>query len=178
MNGTATRQPTKPMFDLVRILLVELGELDEQTANTWRTELNLARERGQFDFAACQDAIADLKQAKRELRRKHNVVTGKLTLPDVPEGRYAVEVDGVLKFYSVDVSDNGFVKAFVWASDEQHELPFKAMVAVLDLIVAVTPLEASKAFGRAIGKCGKCHRTLTDPNSRAAGIGPVCAGRL
>lgn len=174
MNGTATRQPTKPMFDLVRILLVELGELDEQTANTWRTELNLVRERGQFDFAACQDAIADLKQAKRELRRKNNVVTGKLTLPDVPEGRYAVEVDGDLKFYHVEVGDTGFVTTFVRASDDLHELQFKAMVAILERIVEDGIEAAALKFAVEIGECRRCHRTLTS-KWRDVGIGPECS---
>lgn len=176
MNSTATRQPTKPMFDLVRVLLIELGELNAEVAETWRAELNLARKRGQFDFAACQNAIEDLKQAKRNERRKSS--KGKTQLPDVPEGRYAVEIDGTLKFYSIEVSDTGFVKGFVWASDEQHELPFKALVGVLKVIEQVGPKAASIRFGQEIGVCGRCGRTLTDESSRAAGIGPVCATKF
>jgi len=36
-------------------------------------------------------------------------------------------------------------------------------------------LEAAQAFGRRFGICAYCGRTLTDPASIAAGIGPVCA---
>lgn len=38
-------------------------------------------------------------------------------------------------------------------------------------------LEEAKAFGRIYGFCVKCGATLTDDNSIAAGIGPVCAGK-
>lgn len=31
------------------------------------------------------------------------------------------------------------------------------------------------AYAKATGKCGVCHKTLTDPESIAAGIGPICA---
>lgn len=37
------------------------------------------------------------------------------------------------------------------------------------------PLEAAAAFGLNTGRCGKCFSRLTDPDSIATGIGPVCA---
>jgi Family of unknown function (DUF6011) len=37
--------------------------------------------------------------------------------------------------------------------------------------------QASKRYGRELGNCGRCGRTLTDDASRAAGIGPVCASK-
>lgn len=39
-------------------------------------------------------------------------------------------------------------------------------------------LEQAAAMGRATGSCVVCARLLTNPESVAAGIGPVCAGRL
>lgn len=39
-------------------------------------------------------------------------------------------------------------------------------------------LEDAKAFGALYGSCCVCGRTLTDENSIADGIGPVCAGKL
>ena len=38
-------------------------------------------------------------------------------------------------------------------------------------------LEDAKAFGAVYGSCCVCGRTLTDENSIAAGIGPVCAAK-
>lgn len=37
------------------------------------------------------------------------------------------------------------------------------------------PLEAAKMYGKETGTCACCGRELTDPNSIALGIGPVCA---
>ena len=36
------------------------------------------------------------------------------------------------------------------------------------------PVASTKLFGRLINACGRCGRTLTDPESRADGIGPEC----
>jgi hypothetical protein len=47
-------------------------------------------------------------------------------------------------------------------------------------IVAVgqDPLSAAIAYGKEFGKCSVCARTLSDPESIARGIGPVCADRF
>jgi hypothetical protein len=39
------------------------------------------------------------------------------------------------------------------------------------------PKAAALAYAKASGNCYKCDRTLTTPESLAAGIGPVCSGR-
>lgn len=41
----------------------------------------------------------------------------------------------------------------------------------------MTP-EQAQAYGRETGSCCVCARTLTNPDSIAAGIGPICSGRL
>jgi len=38
-------------------------------------------------------------------------------------------------------------------------------------------MEQAREFGRLYGVCARCGRTLTDEESIAAGIGPVCAGK-
>lgn len=96
----------------------------------------------------------------------------------VPEGRYAVEVDGVLKFFKVDCPTEGrwagytFIK--VQASDEWYPVGRASRQAILAKI-AEDPKAASIRYGHELGACGVCGRTLTDEASRAAGIGPVCA---
>ena len=100
--------------------------------------------------------------------------------PDVPAGRYAVEnEESILRFYSVDRPDKGkwagYVFVSVWASDERHPIRGNAAKkAILDKIVEAGPKEAAERFGREIGACAVCGRTLTDPVSREIGIGPVC----
>jgi hypothetical protein len=95
-------------------------------------------------------------------------------------GRYAVEnEENILRFYSVDIPTRGnwvgwvFVK--VWASDEKHPIKsFEARLAILKKIADVGAKAAMERFGRAIGQCGICGRTLTDPTSIKIGIGPIC----
>lgn len=100
--------------------------------------------------------------------------------PDVPAGRYAVNnEEGILRFYSVDRPDKGkwagYVFVNVWASDERHPIRGNAAKkAILDKIIEAGPKEAAERFGREIGACAVCGRTLTDPVSREIGIGPIC----
>jgi len=39
------------------------------------------------------------------------------------------------------------------------------------------PLEASRAYGRLWGQCGRCGRKLEDADSVANGVGPICAAK-
>jgi len=101
---------------------------------------------------------------------------------DVPAGRYAVATEaGPLGFYRVSRPTEGrwagrtFVT--VQASDDEHPVRGLAATAVLGKIAA-DPEGASTTYGRELGVCGVCGRTLTDEASRAAGIGPVCAAKF
>lgn len=132
--------------------------------------------------AEASDAIA---RAKRTVQHLTGEQTSLTTAPHdgkfVPAGRYAIEADGVIKFYAVDRPTEGkwagytFVK--VQASDDLFPVKGQAAKAVLAAI-AVDPKAALVRYGHAIGKCGLCGRTLTDEESRAAGIGPVCARKV
>lgn len=101
--------------------------------------------------------------------------------PEVPAGRYAIVVDGVTKFYRVTVGRAGskwagrrFVEA--QASDEMH--PVRNPTARTAILKAIEADEMSeRRYGIELGVCGRCGRTLTDEESRAYGIGPVCRGK-
>lgn len=100
----------------------------------------------------------------------------------VPAGRYAVATNAgatnELAFYKVDRPTEGrwagyvFVKLLI--SDDEQRLSRDAGIAVLAKIAAAGVAEASAAYGHEIGECGVCGRTLTNDESRARGIGPVC----
>lgn len=96
---------------------------------------------------------------------------------DVPAGYYAIEADGTTKFYRVDRPTEGrwagrtFVK--VQASDEFYIVRGRAVEEIL-LTIAMDTKAAMALYGRRLGRCGVCNRTLTDETSRALGIGPVC----
>lgn len=123
-----------------------------------------------------QEAAARSMREKVEVKRQSRSSGG--GYPDVPAGRYAIEVNGEIKFYKVDRPTQGrwagwtFVK--VQASDEFYRVKGAAARSILEQIEQ-DPIEASKRYGREIGRCGVCNRTLTQPESIAAGIGPICA---
>jgi hypothetical protein len=91
----------------------------------------------------------------------------------VPAGHYAVSIDGVVKFFFLDTSG----MLYAQASDDLHPIKVAAHRAEILDLVKVDTEAASKLYGREIGRCGICNRTLTDEVSRANGIGPVCASK-
>jgi hypothetical protein len=104
----------------------------------------------------------------------------RVALPDVAAGHYAVEVDGVLKFFRIDRPTQGKWKGYtfvkVQASDDYFPVKGAAAKFVLES-VEVDPAAAGERYGREIGRCYVCNRTLTDETSRALGIGPDCRSR-
>lgn len=113
--------------------------------------------------------------------------------------RFAIESpeDSKLRFLVVEMIDDsgsqwdGWTFVKVNASDEQHKLghwrpgtkqTYKGVSHTLIRSLASLDVdglyEAMVRYGHEIGSCGVCGRTLTDEQSRAAGIGPICAGKL
>lgn len=140
-----------------------------------------------FPTRTVAEASEAIERAKRTLARL-KAATPAPAAPaapvtvQVPSGHYALVEDGVTKFYKVDVVTEGkwagrtFVNA--QGSDEYYPIRNAAHRASILAAIAADPKAALVRYGHAIGKCGVCNRTLTDEASRAAGIGPVCAGRL
>lgn len=98
----------------------------------------------------------------------------------VPEGRYALRTEGVVKFYKVEHGKAGskwegrtFLK--IQASDDLFPVKNRAERERILGTIAADPAAASKLYGQEIGRCGVCHLTLTDEDSRKKGIGPICA---
>lgn len=108
--------------------------------------------------------------------------------PSVPrtpipaKGYYAIEIDGEWKFYRVTERGSR------WGTSKFHYLarqsgdnffsvsaPERARVSA---IINADPKRAQVEYGKRIGSCGMCGRSLTDPESRARGIGPDCWGRF
>lgn len=103
---------------------------------------------------------------------------------DVPAGRYALTgQDGTTDFYRVDRPTEGrwagyvFCKLVLGGGNDQR-LSRTHSVALLDRIAEAGPQEAMLRYGREIGECGHCGRTLTNETSRERGIGPVCARHM
>jgi len=100
----------------------------------------------------------------------------------VPAGRYALRRGSSVKFYVVDRPETGrwagFTFVSVQASDDLHRIRNRAERMTILSAISLDPAAASRLYGQELGRCGVCNRTLTDPESIANGIGPVCAGRF
>jgi hypothetical protein len=127
--------------------------------------------------AATKQDASDMISALLEMPRP--VATQPVEKSPVPEGYYAIDIAGTVKFYRVDCPTEGkwagrtFLS--VQASDDFH--PIKNAETRHDIFRAILAQgiqEAQRRYGVLIGRCGICNRTLTDETSRAYGIGPVC----
>jgi len=101
------------------------------------------------------------------------------TLPGVAAGRYAVTGDnGQTVFLKVDRPTEGQTFVRLQAGDEYRNVGNAARTTLLNKILAAGPKDAMLRYGRELGSCGHCGRTLTNEESREAGIGPVCRGKM
>lgn len=178
------RQRSQGQIDFLTDLLTQIAEYDVERGRQLWFELRAQDQAGQLTAAKASDTISALKDERNEHRLGQQVDpredrAPRPKLPEVPDGRYAVDnKDGETAFYRVRVSKTGYVTVVVMASDEERELPFVVARSVLRKIESDGVLEATARYGKEIGECGLCGRTLTDEVSRAAGIGPVCASRM
>lgn len=104
-----------------------------------------------------------------------------------PAGRYAIDpVNPSQKqqthFYRIDAPEDGKWAGYVFvkeqAGDELHPVKGMSATIIIDAIVEAGPEAAMLRYGKELGSCGHCGRTLTDAESRAYGIGPVCRGKV
>lgn len=98
---------------------------------------------------------------------------------EVPAGRYAIDTETGIKFYVVDRPTQGKWKGYTFvkaqASDDLYPVRNRQQRENILAAIAVDPKAASVLYGRELGVCGVCNRTLTDQTSRENGIGPICA---
>lgn len=122
-------------------------------------------------------------------RPKRQAATGAGgSLPDVPEGRYALPGEGDqpdITFWRVDRPTEGkwagrvFVKPVYGApgSLRTGNNVYGATRQAVLAAIARDPAEASRRFGLELGTCGVCGSPLTNEESRALGIGPICRAK-
>lgn len=101
-----------------------------------------------------------------------------------PAGRYAILVDPEgnqedITFLKVDNPTEGRWAGYVFlkrvVSDEQYPIRGQSLTEELvNTIIRQGWKDCLLRYGQKIGRCGHCGRTLTNEESRAYGIGPVC----
>lgn len=112
-----------------------------------------------------------------------NNQTARILADQIPAGRYAIRQNEVIKFYKITKPTEGKWTGFtfieVQASDDFHPVRnLASRIGVLSEIVSAGVKESTLLYGTELGVCGVCSRTLTDEDSRAFGVGPVCRNKL
>jgi hypothetical protein len=184
--------PTERQMNFINSLTEELMDLDRDLGISARAYNIKMTENQAWNPARDENVsrwITRLKSKIAEL--KVAAATAPVVAPadgfaDVPDGRYAVQDSGPgdWKFYRLTTGGPNsrypgarFLK--VQASDELHPIRNRTTRhAVLNTIRAMGVKESMIAYGRHIGACGRCGRTLTDEVSRSRGIGPDCWDKM
>lgn len=112
----------------------------------------------------------------------------------MPDGRYALlfefgtdnNEDSVWRFYQVDRPTDGrwkgytFLNMLIGAPGSYRKEPIRAAKERNRILADIErdPKEAMVNYGLQSGICGRCSSPLTDPDSLARGLGPVCAGKM
>ncbi len=166
-----------------RLLAAKANKAHEEAEERAEQELNDSRE------MQAREAAEEERRMEHKLAQQAEAEAAELPryistdeYPDVPAGRYAVDnADGRLGFYHVQHGKRKwtgkvFVKHHV-AGQEDQRMSAAAGRTILARIQADGPEAASARYGHELGHCGLCGRELTNEDSRARGIGPVCADK-
>jgi hypothetical protein len=172
----ATHQATQKQIDFIETLLTEMANLGrkDDALDLFETLKNQA-ESNEFTMTQASIAITELKEKLKKLR-----VT-KVEWPAVPTGRFAYQKSDDpddVAFFHVVVKDNGF--PLLWIYTPMEEIPVRGVPqkkAILQKIKDLGPFECELLFGQKIGKCSRCGTELTNPKSRAYGMGPDCRAK-
>lgn len=126
--------------------------------------------------------LIDLLQTMPEHNRP-TMPRGNAHYAPVEDGFYTLidpetngDTDRVIKVQTSPNSGRQYAKELDVNTSEWNYRP-GLIKFVRDEGVALT-LDKAKELGQLYGVCVRCGRTLTDENSIAAGIGPICAGKF
>lgn len=175
--GTGRRQPVRSASEkqiaFIRKLTAELDELEGDTLTTETAEEMI--QDGLTPKAASE--LIDRMLARLSKLRKDSYRAAALErTAGLEPGMY--ERDG--KVYRVKVSGSGNLYASLLVKAENGETYFEYAPGAIRTLTAEhrMTLEQAKAHGKRVGACCVCARTLTDPESVEAGIGPWCASKM
>lgn len=180
--GQLLNAPSEKQLNLIRSLLEEkdLSKLDE-SQQAWAHGI-LNPEEYHSRMPSTKQAAGRIIEALLKLPRKPRAAAPAGTADSVPEGRYAIEEEGVVKFYRLSRPTEGrwagYTFLSVQASDDLYPIRNATTREAILLKIAQDPQAAMLRYGTEIGSCGHCGRTLTNEESREYGIGPVCRAKM
>ena len=180
--GSQIVQPETPAKDPkgAPAQLANLPQLEQPSENWLRKARVDAEVRG--DSAEANKITSQLAALGREVTARHRNPVDPELEAKVPDGRYAIERDGAVKFYRVRKVTTGrwagrtFVN--IQAGDDEFPVRFAAERAKILAAIGADVKAAAIRYGRELGKCSQCNRTLTNPESIALGIGPICLNKI
>lgn len=167
-------EPTEKQIAFFRSLNVQLGADADAIA---AIEAGL-KSSGLWNRKAMSDYIDRLVAERKlqEAKRSEAKPSARAADDSSLEGFH--EVDGVV--YKVQRAVHGSGHLYAKQLDPNSgsfDYVGRAPLAKLSERTVLT-LERAKELGHLYGVCVRCGRTLTDENSIAAGIGPICAGKF
>jgi hypothetical protein len=168
VRSLMVRRDTSTVQDLVRLVTAKI-EADKLTYATVTSAINVLKSLPVIEVVAQRDQVA-----------RTNI---KDAIDRVPEGRYAIqrENDNRIMFYKIDKPADGRWKGFIFVSvqagSEYYPIKNPQSKSVVLVEIAKDPRGAAVLYGKKLERCAICNRPLTDPDSRAAGIGLICAGK-
>lgn len=152
--------------------LRETGELTENMVGAVARILNRTASAVAVDAAGVERIVASFSSAAESGLKYPKMFLGDFTFALAMSGRnkgaiWVTEGFSRSGRYIGKVADGKFSPSDAATADERKK--------VLD--VCADPKKAAQAFGQETGRCSCCGRELTDPDSIANSIGPICAGR-
>jgi hypothetical protein len=144
----------------------------------WITNASVDAAAGKLDWKAVSKAIDTAKGCPFQAKTAHDLEMKKLAAESLELGYYLLD-GSVYTIATSKLSGQRYAKVLVINEGEgkgRWEYA-KGMLFKLNATMKLT-LEAAAALGKQYGVCMICGRTLTDPSSVSAGIGPICAAKL
>jgi hypothetical protein len=174
MTTTQTTSPaTTKQTAFIRTLLAE--RTGDSAAEAIRDALNAARSDGPISKALASSAIECLLKIKVAKPASPQA-------PQVADGSYALNTDDVdhpVRFFEVKAGRKpGVVFVDEYASDNRYPVRDAQRRTMILTAIAADPFEAGKRYADEFGHCARCHRGLTDQDSRDRGYGPDCWAKL
>ena len=119
---------------------------------------------------------------RAEVLRAQDAVEGAGEPLMVNDGRYAVLMTDKLRFFRVNTPTEGRWAKFTFVNEVfggGNKIAIRNRQVRESVLTAIAnDSDALARYGQELGECGVCGRELTDEQSRAIGIGPVCREKL
>ena len=160
------------------------NETEEQRKARIDAERDAARARVAAEQAERQAHENSLQSARTDVRALSVDLFNRAGVAGQSKPDVHVAIDNVtgsndLDFYRVVRAAGGVATYRILGGHNDQRLNVEDAVKVLERLACTASIPgALAAYGREIGRCGRCHRSLTDEGSRAAGLGPECASKI